>query len=259
MENNKICTSCNIKKGLDEFSKQKLGKYGVRSTCKVCTKIKTKVYYDNNLEKELKRGKKFYYDNIEEERKRSRDYRTKNLDKSSESKDNWRKNNPNYDKEYKLKHKSYINERNKKRKKNNVLFKLSCVSRSMVSNSLRKNGYSKTSKTNELLGCSFKEFKSHIEEQWSLENNLNDNDNGYAWMNWSNYGTPNNKKWGKNKNWELDHIIPLSSAKTEDELIRLLHYSNVQPLCTNKNRSLGNKGFMQDPTGKYMWLFSGSR
>jgi len=32
----KICFKCNKKKKLNKFSKNKLGKYGIRSTCKVC-------------------------------------------------------------------------------------------------------------------------------------------------------------------------------------------------------------------------------
>lgn len=30
--------------------------------------------------------------------------------------------------------------------------------------------------------------------------------------------------------WHLDHIIPLSTAKTEKEVIILNHYTNFQPL-----------------------------
>ncbi len=36
MTQTKICTTCNIEKSISEFSKAKLGKYNVRSQCKLC-------------------------------------------------------------------------------------------------------------------------------------------------------------------------------------------------------------------------------
>ena len=39
-----------------------------------------------------------------------------------------------------------------------------------------------------------------------------------------------------NIGWDIDHIVPLSSAKTEEDLIKLNHYTNLQPLCSQTNR-----------------------
>ena len=38
--------------------------------------------------------------------------------------------------------------------------------------------------------------------------------------------------------WDLDHIIPVSSAKSEDEIIKLNHYTNFQPLDSYINRKI---------------------
>ena len=38
--------------------------------------------------------------------------------------------------------------------------------------------------------------------------------------------------------WDIDHVIPLSSTKTEEELIKLNHYTNLQPLCSKVNRDI---------------------
>jgi len=41
-----------------------------------------------------------------------------------------------------------------------------------------------------------------------------------------------------NYGWDIDHIIPISSAKTEDDIIKLNHYTNLQPLCSKLNRHI---------------------
>ena len=46
-------------------------------------------------------------------------------------------------------------------------------------------------------------------------------------MTWENYGIY----------WEYDHIIQLATALNEDDLLRLNHYTNFQPLEIDKNRS----------------------
>ena len=43
-------------------------------------------------------------------------------------------------------------------------------------------------------------------------------------MNWNNQGE-----------WHIDHIIPLASASTEEELLKLCHYRNLQPLWAKDN------------------------
>lgn len=54
-------------------------------------------------------------------------------------------------------------------------------------------------------------------------------------MNWENYGKCNGEF---NFGWDIDHIIPTSSGKTEEEIIMLNHYTNLRPLCSHVNRNL---------------------
>ena len=35
--------------------------------------------------------------------------------------------------------------------------------------------------------------------------------------------------------WHLDHIYPVSLANTEEEIIKLNHYTNFQPLWAEEN------------------------
>jgi hypothetical protein len=50
-----------------------------------------------------------------------------------------------------------------------------------------------------------------------------------TWENWSPTG------------WHVDHIIPLSSGKTESELLKLNHYTNLKPLWAKDNLAKSNK------------------
>ena len=62
-------------------------------------------------------------------------------------------------------------------------------------------------------------------------------------MCWTNRGNPKDGTLELNKTWDLDHIIPISLAETEEDIIRLNHYTNFQPLCSYTNRFIKrNKG-----------------
>jgi hypothetical protein len=54
-------------------------------------------------------------------------------------------------------------------------------------------------------------------------------------MNWENRGLYNGEL---NYGWDVDHITPISSAKTEEDVVRLNHYTNLQPLCSYINRAI---------------------
>jgi hypothetical protein len=54
-------------------------------------------------------------------------------------------------------------------------------------------------------------------------------------MTWENKGLYNGNP---NYGWDIDHIIPLSEAKSKDDVIRLNHYTNLQPLCSYINRDV---------------------
>jgi 5-methylcytosine-specific restriction endonuclease McrA len=49
-------------------------------------------------------------------------------------------------------------------------------------------------------------------------------------MTWDNYG-----------DWHIDHIIPISTAKTLDDVMALNNYKNLQPLWWIDNLIKGSK------------------
>lgn len=118
-----------------------------------------------------------------------------------------------------------INEKERIKLKTNSFYKLKKYLRISIKHNLL-NQNKKSKKTEEILGCSFEEFKRHIESQF-----LN-------WMNWDNYGNVCGTDLEYKCSWDLDHIIPLDSEITEEGLLILSHWSNYQPLCSKINRDI---------------------
>ena len=104
------------------------------------------------------------------------------------------------------------------------LFKFKKNIRSSISKSIRNMGYKKIQKTEQILGCTIEAFKEYIESQFE------------DWMNWNNYGNPKNGIYEPNKTWDIDHIVPITSAITENAILELNHYTNLKPLCSYYNR-----------------------
>jgi hypothetical protein len=180
----------------------------------------------NKVEISMKR-KQRYVNNKETELKKNSEYRKQNCEQINQQRKKYRENNKELvkqqDNTYRIKNKEKINEYRKTRKEGDVLFKLKCNARSHISMILKKRGYTKKSKCHEIIGCSYEEFKLHLENKFE------------PWMNWENRGLYNGDF---NYGWDIDHIVPLSSATTENELLLLFHYTNCQPLCSKINRDI---------------------
>jgi len=210
----KTCIKCNTEKLIKEFTKRSKNKEKRKNTCKsCCTKIRkewsqTDIGKNSNLKSRKKHYKTDKY--IIKEKRYRKSKKGKVAIKRSQRK-------------YFQTHKKETNKKLKEKRKIDPLFKLSVTARNSIRNAFKKNGFKKNSKTNQILGCTFEEFKIHIEKQFVF------------WMNWENYGKYNGEfDFG----WDLDHKVPLSSAKSEIELIKLCHFSNIQPLCSRINRDI---------------------
>jgi 5-methylcytosine-specific restriction endonuclease McrA len=112
----------------------------------------------------------------------------------------------------------------KKRKANDPLYKFKESIRKIVLKSFQNKNKTKKNKTTEIIGCDMAYFINHIELLFE------------PWMNWDNRGSSTTPK----TKWEIDHIIPLSIAITEEDVIRLNHYTNLRPLCSKENRDKSN-------------------
>jgi len=182
-----------------------------------------KEYYEKNKEKIRDKQREYYEKNKEEIRQRQKKtykiYYEKNKEKISSVKKIYRSKE-----EFKERKRKTEKIYHDKRMNSDPLYFLTKKIRIIINRTIKNKNYTKKSRTYQILGCSFEEFKSHIENQFE------------PWMNWGNYGKY--KKDTFNFGWDIDHIVPTSTALTEESIIKLNHYTNLQPLCSKVNRDI---------------------
>lgn len=230
----KRCGKCHIEQDLCFFGKDSKRKDGLKTICKDCRKIESKKRYDENKEyfiqynqltkesrnvskkkwSELNKdkvnisSKKYVLNNSEKRKESIKIYYLNNKEKIKDYKKRWDKNNPTYMTDY-----------DKKRKKIDPEYKLWVNIRNRTSNYIKLKNITKNNSTYNLIGLTPNELKTHLEKQFTKG------------MTWELFG----------QNIHIDHIIPLSSAKTEEEIYKLCHYTNLQPLWAHQNLSKGAK------------------
>lgn len=198
-----------------------------------------KNYYIANKKRILDEQKEYQKLNNETKKEYDSLYRNENKDKLNKVKNKWKINNSDKaklaSKKYrdinKVKVNKKIRECKDKKRLNDPLYKLKDSIRSMVNSALKNKGYTKSDKTINIIGCSFDELKLHLESKFE------------PWMNWNNKGNWNGYPKDINVSWDIDHIIPLNNAKNENDVIRLNHYTNLQPLCSYTNRHIKKDKF----------------
>jgi len=105
-----------------------------------------------------------------------------------------------------------VREQKNARRRTDPLARLKNVVRTRIWCALKRRGYGKRDRTVTMLGCSYEDLRRHIEVQFT------------EGMSFDNQGA-----------WHIDHKIQLATAKTEDELIALCHYTNLRPLWAQDN------------------------
>lgn len=236
----KICIICKIEKSITDFFKN--GRGGYRHDCKECNKKRMTIYRNQNKDKIKEKSKEWLKNNKDKHNQYSKNWHNRNIDDINKKRSIFRQNNReklrndaiiyiNKNKEkhrersvkYRINNKEKINLYFKKRRKTDSSFKIRHSIRNLISLSLRRNKYVKTKTIQEILDCSYDEFILHLESQFK------------HWMTWENYGLYNGEL---NYGWDIDHIIPQSYGNTEEEIIKLNHYTNLQPLCSKVNRDI---------------------
>jgi hypothetical protein len=183
--------------------------------CPKCNEIKELTFFSKDRKRAdglqpycKKCNKKYVEENKEKVYLTNRLNRAKNIEQRKEAERQWYLQN----KDRKL---ASNNARKKERRLTDPLFVLKERLSSRINKVFR--GLSKSKSTLDLIGCSLEEAKRHIESKFQT---------GMVWDNRS--------------EWEIDHIYPLSLAKSKEELEKLCHYTNLQPLWTLDNKRKGN-------------------
>ena len=109
------------------------------------------------------------------------------------------------------------NKERRKKYKEDKLYSLKIRIRSLINKKLRDMDLTKSHTTEKYLGCDIKQLMSHLEKNFI---------NGMSWEN--------------RDDWQIDHIVPISRAKNEEEFILLSHYTNLQPMWAEDNLKKSN-------------------
>jgi hypothetical protein len=212
--NRKICRCCKEEKDLDCFCLEKKTVKGKlytypKTRCRECDKIYLQEYHSKNKERNNAKKREYHHANKEKIKEKSKTYREKHKERDRLKKQEWL-SRP----ETKEKMRNYFNNR----RLSDPAFKLQSNFRTRIRKFLL--GKSKSLSSQEILGCSWGELKVYIESLFK------------EGMTWENHGL---------SGWHVDHIIPLSSGKTLEEIEKLCHYTNLQPLWWHENLSKGAK------------------
>lgn len=106
----------------------------------------------------------------------------------------------------------------KKRYYSDPFFRCKKLIRDRLLTALKRDSWTKRFHFAEYIGCDRDTLIKHLESKFT------------DGMTWENQGE-----------WHIDHIIPLSSATCEEEMYKLCHYTNLQPLWALDNIKKSNK------------------
>lgn len=233
----KICRICGIEKDISCYRKNHSS---FRTECRECENIlckkrnlknrehilkKQKEYRENHKE-EINKYKKEHYNPIERKKYNKdyykkhkeyyanwhKDYYKNNKEKLIQNYKFWKKNNKDKIKEYQ--HRD-VEKRNK-----NYIKKLELQLRNMLNTTFKRKGHRKNTKLEIIVGLNSKDMVDYL-----LQTFIN------------NYGY----EWNKVEPVHIDHIKPLATAKTEEDVIKLCHYTNLQLLKAEDNLQKGAK------------------
>jgi hypothetical protein len=98
-------------------------------------------------------------------------------------------------------------------------YKFKRLIRDCVLKSFKRTNHRKSSYAKDIIGIDFDKAWDYLKNTWK-----------------HNYGTEYN-----GEEYHIDHIVPLSTAKTEEDVIKLCHYTNLQLLKPEDNLEKTNK------------------
>ena len=244
----KVCSKCGLEKEITEFRKtynKRYNKYYYRTECHDCelvygrkyeltrsdrTEYKKKYnkeYRINNKDKLDKANKEYRQSHKEEIKKQRKEYYESNKDALIKNqKEYYEKNKEkilNYHHKYNKENSKKLVKKawkyQKRKAETDDFYKFKRLIRDCILKSFKRTNHRKNSYAKEIIGTDFEVAWEYLKETWK-----------------KNYGTEYNGEL-----YHIDHIIPLSTAKTEEEVIKLCHYTNLQLLKPEDNLEKSDK------------------
>jgi hypothetical protein len=232
----KTCNKCDTTKPLAEFPRKHGNKDGHNGSCKECfhawertyrknspkTKANSKRYRDKTKDKMSEYGKTYRKVNSDKISAKKAEYYLKNKSRiDSRIKEYGQKNKEKLDEYYRQYRKENSKdilargvEWAKRKRKEDEFYRMKSNLRSTINFAFRRKKWKKNTKTQDILGCDFETLYTHLLNSFVRR-----------------YGREPSSK----DRVEIDHIIPLASANSSEELIQLSHYSNLQWLTHEDN------------------------
>lgn len=271
----KHCPMCNKDLPFEAFSKNKSRKDGLQSYCIECRKeryqakykekaseigkiyrekhkeeiaVKGKIWRENNKEKKRQTDQAYRERNKDKIKAQLKEYRIKNADKFKAYNVEHREEKSVYNRKYRIEHLEEIKAREKayreenkdlireQRKRSNEkhkervsayqkkyikqrmetdeLYRFKTKIRNFINKSFKRQNFTKNNGTFDLVGCNPQELKDYLYKTF-----------------YDNYGYEYDGK----EDVHIDHVIPLKMAKTEEDVKRLCHYTNLQLLKARDN------------------------
>lgn len=214
MQNGKLkkCKKCGETLPVSSFHKNIRSKDGYRARCKSCRKS----YPEEDKDKVLARKKRYRQENKKSIAEYDRYYRKERLNKEKVRL---------YKKGYYQKNKDRLIKLNNKNASKLRLKcpveRCKCNLRSNIGSAFRKGGYTKRSKTFEILGCDYETFFEHLKVTFEVNYKIKWEDRFIDCL-------------------HIDHIIPMSQASNEESVYQLNYYTNLQFLYYEDNLEKSN-------------------
>lgn len=119
-------------------------------------------------------------------------------------------------KRYKSENRQKCTDYERNKRQSDPVYRFRTSVRCLIWGYAKKKGYKGSKRVWEMVGCDFDTFLAYIQSQ--LEEG----------MTLENYGHGEGC-------WNIDHITPIVTAKTDEDVERLNHYSNLRPMWATDN------------------------
>ena len=221
----KVCRKCEIEKSVEEFNRQG---NRIKSQCKKCLALYCATYLKVNRTEINEQCRKWNEEHKELQKPKHQEYYRKNKEKINARKKVYYRNHKDQsravNRAWRAKNKKKYSETNQqyvqKRSAADSVFKLRVKMSKLISAGMKRGNFTKKSRTREMVELDFEYLKNYLEYTWFL-----------------NYGTEYD-----GQPVHIDHIVPCSAANTEQEIIALQHWSNLQYLTPEDNLAKSDRG-----------------